>query len=197
MKILTKILACLLVLTAMAFALAACKDKQDKIPNKDPVSVGGDGYKDKQDKIPNKDPVSVGGDGYSITYYERLDPSAASRNEEVKEWLDKCVNDEERNDIGCYVLFYEDTSTEKPTYTYLIYRTLLENDCTVKFYMNEDEYIITAEYTPLTTNKNNTHLSMVQVIADEEPADIDLIENGDYIGVLFTKKYTNISDFIE
>ena len=38
---------------------------------------------------------------------------------------------------------------------------------------------------------------MVQVISDTEPNDIDLIENGDYLGALFTKEYTNISDFIE
>ena len=176
MNILTKSLALLIALLMLCSALSACKDKQDKIPSKDPVSVGGDDY--------------------SITYYEELDPEMASKNETVAEWLDKCVNDEERNDIGCYVLFYEDTSTEKPTYTYIIYRTLLENDCSVKFYMNEDEYIITAEYTPLSTSNRSTHLSMVQVRADEEPADIDLIENGDYIGVLFTKEYTNISDFI-
>ena len=174
MNILTKSLALLIALLMLCSALSACKDKQDKIPSKDPVSVGGDDY--------------------SITYYEELDPETASKNETVAKWLDKCVNDEERNDIGCYVLFYGDM--ESGVYTYLIYRTLLENDCTVKFYMNEDEYIITAKYTPLSTSDRSTHLSMVQVRADEEPADIDLIENGDYIGVLFTKEYTNISDFI-
>ena len=121
----------------------------------------------------------------------------AKKNTTVAEWLDKCVNDEERDDIGNYILFYEDTSGEKAVYTYIIYRTLLENDCSVKFHMNEDEYIITAEYTPLTTIKSETHLSMVQVTADEKPADIDLIENGDYLGALFTTEYTDISDFIE
>jgi hypothetical protein len=142
-------------------------------------------------------PVSVNSGDYSITYYEELDPSKASENKTVAQWLDKCINDKERDDIGNYILYFEDTSGEKNVYTYLIYRTLLENDCSVKFYMNESEYIITAEYTPLSTSEKSTYLCMVQVTSDKAPVDIDLIENGDYLGSLFTREYTNIADFIE
>lgn len=176
MNTLKKSLALLLAIISVCAVLSACDKNKNNYTNSS---------------------AKVEGDGYSIVYHTNIDKKLADNNSTVAQWLDKCVNDEERNDIGTYVLFYEDTSGEKNTYTYLIYRTMLELDCSVRFYMNEAEYIITAEYTPLSTSKNSTHLSMVQVIADEEPADIDLIENGDYLGVLFTKEYTNISDFIK
>ena len=151
---------------------------------------------------PNTPPLDYGqtdtqtGTQYQSSWVTGISKDSAAGNAVVADWLKLC-SDDERDDIGHYVLHNQvDNADGTSTHHFLLYRSATEYDAksfTVDFALDGELLTVTPTYTSSEQSQYGYDLIYLTLTADSGlRVLVELMVDGDYPGHI----NTNVSDSI-